>query len=228
MPLRAIRGARSLFAVLFVYDGQGNPTRYVAPGGAWTNNVPAGWQFAGSAYSPRSAPWFAYDASRLDAGPLAANASLDFASEQEATLLLGDGVSTVAKKIVRQDFRTARMSPVQGVGDMWWGGPEQNGWGMAILEQQGSLFQIWFTYDASGAPTWLVMPTGDWTDSRTFSGAIYRTHGSPWLGVPYDPTKLRADSVGHFALRFDATDQATFDYDVDGRQGVLHLQRQSF
>jgi hypothetical protein len=217
-----------LFTVLFVYDNQGDPTWYVAPGGYWANNVPSGWQFSGPIYSPRGTPWFAYDASRLDVGPLVANASLSFASEQQGSVSLYDGITWTRKTIVRQDFRAARTSPVQGVGDMWWGGPQQNGWGIAVLEQQGSLFSVWFTYDDSGAPTWFVMPVGDWTDSRTFAGTIYRTHGSPWLGATYDAALLRVDAVGHFAFHFDVPDRATFEYDVDGQKGVLNLERQPF
>jgi lipoprotein-anchoring transpeptidase ErfK/SrfK len=110
---------------------------------------------------------------------------------------------------------------------MWWGGMAQDGWGVALLQQYRALFAVWFTYDASGAPTWLVMPSGDWTDAQTYAGRIYRTHGSPWPGASYDASKLQTTDVGSFRLRF-AGDGATFNYVVDGQGGSLPLARQPF
>jgi hypothetical protein len=110
---------------------------------------------------------------------------------------------------------------------MWWGGLQQNGWGMAVLQQYRTLFSIWFTYDASGAPTWFVMPAGYWSDAQTYEGRIYRAAGASWLGRAYDPAVFRTTDVGTFRLRF-AGDNATFDYMIEGKGGTLPLTRQPF
>jgi hypothetical protein len=110
---------------------------------------------------------------------------------------------------------------------MWWGGVEQNGWGIATLQQYGSLFSVWFTYDAGGAPVWFVMPAGDWLDSATYAGRIYRTTGSAWAGTAYDASAFKSADAGSFRLRFDG-DHATFDYVIDGRGASLALSRQPF
>ncbi|MGZ5084935.1 MAG: hypothetical protein ACXWHA_16725, partial [Usitatibacter sp.] len=111
--------------------------------------------------------------------------------------------------------------------DMWWGGSAQNGWGIAVLEQQPNIFPIWYTYDAAGNPQWFVMPVGTWTSSTTYEGRIYRTTGSPWLGHDYDPNRLHATDAGSFALRFDG-DTARFEYSIDGTSGSIPLVRQPF
>ena len=73
---------------------------------------------------------------------------------------------------------------------MWWGGAAQSGWGMAMLQQYRTLFAVWFTYDAAGLPTWMVMPTGFWPDASTYEGRVLRASGSPWLA------RSRPSSVG--------------------------------
>jgi hypothetical protein len=228
--MSVVQHGAQLFNVFFVYDDAGKPTWYVQPGGTWGGGV--GGSFYGSVYSPRGAPWFAYDASRLQVGSAVGNAQLAFrgpeAGVANMNVDLGREFRSVQKNIVRQDFRRALVSPIRGVGDMWWGGPQQNGWGIAVMEQQGSLFMVWFTYDANGAPTWFVMPGGDWSDSNTFTGTIYRTSGSAWLGVAYDASRLQVGAVGTFHLRFDGTQHAIMEYSLDGRSASLDLVRQPF
>jgi hypothetical protein len=103
----------------------------------------------------------------------------------------------------------------------------QNGWGLAVLQQYASLFAVWFTYDASGAPTWFVMPAGSWTNAQTYAGRIYRTTGSAWAGAAYDAAAFKSSDAGSFSLRFDG-DDASFDYVIDGQPGSIALSRQPF
>jgi hypothetical protein len=110
---------------------------------------------------------------------------------------------------------------------MWWGGLTQNGWGIAVLQQYRALFAVWFTYDANGAPTWFVMPSGFWRDPGTYEGRIYRASGPPWLGAAYDANAFKTTEAGTFRIRF-AGDAATFEYTIDGRSGTMPLTRQPF
>ena len=86
---------------------------------------------------------------------------------------------------------------------------------------------MWFTYDAAGAPTWFVMPSGFWSDASTYQGRIYRASGSAWLGKTYDAGAFRTTEAGTFRFRFSG-DAATFDYTIDGRSGTMPLSRQPF
>jgi hypothetical protein len=66
-------------------------------------------------------------------------------------------------------LRAASMS------DLWYN-PAEPGWGVNLIEQQGTLFVTLFVYGQDGRPTWLVgsdvrqiaSSTG-----RNFSGALY-------------------------------------------------------
>jgi hypothetical protein len=139
-----------------------------------------------------------------------------------------DGVSG-RKHITRQLFAPQDPTPLAGdYADMWWGGSSQNGWGIAWLQQYRTLFGVWFTYDANGAPTWFVMPSGVWSDASTYEGRLYRTTGSPLLGAAYDPSAFRSSDAGPFRLRFTADGRAALDVTLDGHSSSLALSRQPF
>ncbi len=214
-----------LFAVIYAYDASGSPTWYVLPGGAWNDARTA---FSGALYRPTGSPYSTYDAARFHAGEPVGSASFTIVDAGHGTLQYTiDGVAG-RKDVSRQAFGPSDATPSVALGDMWWGGEAQDGWGIAVLQQYRTLFSVWFTYDGNGAPTWFVMPSGYWSDAQTWQGRIYRTSGSPWLGQAYDPAALRLSDVGAFRLRFDGGGDATLDYAIDGRSGSLVLARQPF
>lgn len=214
----------TLFSVIYAYDTAGKPTWYVMPGGTWNASRTA---YSGPIYHPRGTPWGAYDASHFAVGDPVGDAKLDVSDPTAVRLSYRVGDASGTKALSRQAFgpidRTVH--PVEG--DMWWGGAAQNGWGIAVVQQYGSFFSAWFTYDASGAPTWFVMPSGDWIDSATYAGRIYRTSGSPWAGSVYDASAFKSTDAGSFRIHFDG-DNATFNYVIDGQGGSLALSRQPF
>jgi hypothetical protein len=210
----------TLFAVVFAYDDAGKPTWYAVPQ----------LTFSGSMYTPAGSPYFAYDASKFIVGAPVANVKLGFADDQSASIVYS-GMPTWAsqeKAIAREDITGDSPSPITGLGDMWWGGPSQNGWGIAITEQFGALYPVWFTYDENGAATWFAMPTGGWVDSSTYAGQIYKTLGSPWMNKTYDPSMLRASAAGTYSLHFQDQQHAQFTYSLDGHAGTLELTRLAF
>ena len=220
-----VQHGERIFATIYVYDAAGAPTWFVMPAGSWND---AKTVYSGALYSPRGTPFAAYDASRLEVGAARGTARLEFASPESALLSYEiDGVAG-SKRISRQPFGTAADAgaPVL-VGDMWWGGEAQNGWGIALLQQYRGIFGVWFTYDENGAPTWFVMPGGAWKDDAAWEGRLYRTRGSPWLGVAYDPAKLAAEEVGSFSVRFEGS-RAELTYTIDGKVGTMALMRQGF
>jgi hypothetical protein len=219
-----VQHADRFFSVIYAYDTAGKPTWYVMPAGAWDA---AHTRYSGSLYSPRGAPYTAYDPSRFTPGAAVGTATFVMNGINDATLDYTIAGVTGTKRLSRQDFARADTTPGADYGDMWWGGAAQNGWGLSLLQQYRSLFAVWFTYDAAGAPTWLVMPAGFWSDASTWEGRMYRTTGSPWLGRAYDAAKLVATDVGSFRIRF-GSDGASFDYLVDGRAGSATLAREPF
>jgi hypothetical protein len=214
-----------LFTAIYAYDSAGSPTWFVMPGGTWNAAHTA---YSGALYSPRGAPYSSYDASRLVPGASRGTATVAFNGLEEATLAYEiDGVSAT-KRISRQSFGPAESTSAPTVvGDMWWGGAAQNGWGIALLQQYRTLFGVWFTYGADGTATWFVMPSGFWKDAATWEGRLYRTTGSPWLGKTYDAALLKSTDVGAFSLHFDGA-SGTFAYTIDGKTGMMALMRQPF
>lgn len=112
--------------------------------------------------------------------------------------------------------------------DLWWAGPQENGWGMSIMQHRGVMFGALFIYDASGNPRWLVMPGGAWNPQRTaYSGSLYSPRGSqdhatlPSTFVPGLP-------VGTILLTPSSRDAITLDYNVGGVSGSKQLTRQPF
>lgn len=222
--MSVVQHASTLFSVIYAYDAAGKPIWYVMPGGTWDSTRTS---FSGPVYLPRGTPWSAYDASRFVPGAPVGHVTLAFFDANSAALdYTIDGVSGrrgIQRQVFAQDDPTASAD----VGDMWWGGFAQNGWGIAVIKQHRTLFSVWFTYDADGAPTWFVMPAGFWSDANTWEGHIYRTTGSPWVGRAYDVNALKVFDIGAFRYRF-GIEGATFDYIIDGRSGTMALARQPF
>lgn len=218
----------ALFNTLFAYDDQGEPTWYVQPDGKWT-----GQTFSGALYSPRSAPYFSYDASKLSVGSAVDATSISFYSRDSAYLDIalkhdeGGMRDASVRPILPLDFSPEVPRQSKGISDLWWGGPEQNGWGVSFMENGGNLFGVWFTYGADGKPIWFSLQAGEWVDGATYRGTIVRTRGTPWP-VGYDASKLEVRGVGTFTLRIVDAARMTFDYSLDGHAGTLGLQRIDF
>ena len=211
-----------LFALIFAYDASGRPTWYVLPAGTWS-----GSSYTGSVYSPRGTPFYAYDASRLAVGTPIGSATLSFTDADHATLDYTINGVTGRKSLSRTPFAPPGVAPLANRTDMWWGGAPQNGWGIAVIQQNAALFTLWYTFDAAGLPVWYGMPSGSWSTSDTYEGRVYRATGSPWLGQAYDPSRYQTQDVGSYRLRFSG-DSATFEYSVEGRTGSLPLTRTPF
>jgi hypothetical protein len=230
-----------LFVLLFVYDNAGEPTWYVMPSGFWhsaRNQYDTTWY--GSLYKPTGPPFHRYDPAQHFIGPAVGGASLRFVGDSSFQLeytIVPEGIPGVSfpvqgtKRLKRLDFSGGPPSPRQKVDDLWWGGFAQNGWGIAIHEQVGAIFSLWFTYDDSGRARWFVMPQGSWSDADTYSGPLFKPLGPRWLGVPYDASQHRVEQVGSFQLRFGPgtpPQRATFGYSVGDRSGTENLTRVPF
>ena len=118
--------------------------------------------------------------------------------------------------------------PLNNYSDLWWGGASQNGWGLSITQQGSTMFGVWYNYDALGKVQWLFMPGGSFTSANIFSGALYRTTSSPWLGAAYNPALLNISPVGNLTLTFSDANNASMRYTVDGVSGTNALTRLVF
>jgi len=215
-----------LFANLFVYDSQGAPTWYVMPSGSWDSTHTI---YTGNLYLPKGAPFFAYDATKFDIGVSVGQAKFTFSSNDPNNASFDYTISGVAghKSITRLLFGPQSPPLDKPLGDLWWAGGAQNGWGLAVLQQHSTLFALWFTYDANGKPTWFVMPGGSWAANGDYRGAIFRAVGPPWLGATYDVSRHQLTPVGTFRFLVSG-DGANFEYTADGKSGTIALTRIPF
>jgi hypothetical protein len=74
-----------------------------------------------------------------------------------------------------------------------------------------------FTYDANGKPVWFAMTNlSQDFGPGIYSGAIYRIHGPPWLGVAYDTSKWFAVEAGFARFNLQGNDTMDFIFTLDG------------
>ena len=212
------------FNVVYTYDASGKPLWYVMPGGTWDA---AHVTYSGPLYVPASAPFDQFAASRTQVGSPVGNASVRYTSADTAQLTYTINGVAGSKSIERQLFWTDDGAPRLQVNDMWWGGEMQSGWGINIAQQGRMLFATWFSYDAQGRDTWFVLPGGTWSGSA-FTGDLYATTSSPWLGTEYSPAAFAPVKVGSMTLDFTDQDWATMTYSVRGVTQSKTIVRQSY
>lgn len=185
-----VQHGEQLFATIYVYDESGNPTWLVMTGGSWSADKT---RFTGDAFSPRGSPFYEWEPTRFVLGQSVGSIVLTFQDAEHATLDVNAFGSRTVKAITRFRFGPVDHLPVASLGDMWWGGPLQSGWGVALLQQYRSLFSIIYTYDKLGRPTWIFSSAGKWTtgDGR-YDMTYSRTRGATWLyGRTYDAAALQ-------------------------------------
>jgi hypothetical protein len=107
----------------------------------------------------------------------------------------------------------------------WWWNDQQSGHGLNIGQQNDVLFVSWFTYDETGAGMWLTL-SATLAGTRA-SGNWVRTTG-PALGTPFDPAKITRTVVGTGTLTFGSLHDATLDWTVNGKSGLVTLTRMSW
>jgi len=112
---------------------------------------------------------------------------------------------------------------------LWWN-PQESGWGLNLNHQGDILFGTLFTYDAAGAPLWLVLPAGALqAGTATYSGDLYRTTGPPFNAEPFTPIgAANLTRVGTMSVAFQGDDSATLTYSVNGVAVVKSIERQRF
>ena len=195
-----------LFNTLYVYDNAGRPAWYVMPTGTWDG---ASTTYSGLLYQPTSAPLNDYTPARFVPGTEVGSVTISFTDNANAVLRYTINGITGQKSIQRQVFGNG-VAPLD-VGDMWWGGTAQDGWGISITQQAGTLFGAWYTYGIDGRVTWYVLPNGTW-NGTTYSGPFYSTTGSAWLGGGYDANRLAVTQAGTMSLAFNGGSSAVMTY----------------
>jgi alpha-tubulin suppressor-like RCC1 family protein len=223
-----------LFATWFTYDASGRPLWLVMSNGKrtgesrWTGTL---YETAGPAFT--AVPW---EPARV-AATAVGSATFDFTDGDNGTFTHVVGGVSRTKAITRQVY--AAPVPTCEVGGstgaspsyqgLWWrtGGAE-SGWGLNITHQGDTLFATWFTYDASGRRTWLVISSATRSGPGTYSGTLYRTAGPAYDAAAWNPGAVVATAVGTGILSFTDADTGAFTYTLDGITQSKPIGRQIF
>ena len=222
----------TLFATWFTYDANGRGLWLVMP--AATRTSDKAWN--GTLYRT-TGPAFngVFDPSQVVATPVG-NAHFAFSDADNGSFTANVNGVSVTKPITREVF--ASSAPTCAIGgssgaqpnyqDLWWRtlGLE-SGWGMNLTHQGDTIFLTWFTYDTDGQGLWLVA-TANKTAPGNYTGTIYRTTGPAFNAAHWDPSAVRATSVGQVTLAFGDADNGTFSYTVNGFTQSKPISREVF
>jgi hypothetical protein len=106
-------------------------------------------------------------------------------------------------------------APAADYQGLWWGGPSEDGWGINMSHQGDLIYMTWYTYDATGKPSWLGMLASKGAPG-VYSGSIFEVHGSPYDANPYDPLAKNSQTVGSGTLTFTDVANGTFQFTAKG------------
>lgn len=212
------------FIVIYAYDSVGKPLWYVIPGGSWNAAQTA---FTGNVYLPTSSPFNAYDKTQFKINASVGTATVTYTGSGAATLSYNINGVSGTKNIQRELFAVDDGQPKLQVYDLWWAGSQEDGWGMNIAQQGRVLFPVWYTYDANGKAVFFAVPGGIW-NGNAFTGDIYSTVSSPWLGAAYDPKLFQPSLVGSMTLTFTDQSNAVMRYTVNGIAQTKNIVRQPY
>ena len=123
----------------------------------------------------------------------------------------------------------ATCPPLPYMTSLWWN-PSESGWGLNLNQQGSTMFGTLFTYDASRAPLWLVMPAGTLqADGVSFTGDLYRTTGPAFNANPFTPIGAsNITRVGTMSVAFSQANAGTLTYTMNGVQVQKNIQRQVY
>jgi hypothetical protein len=96
-----------------------------------------------------------------------------------------------------------------------------------MTHQGGTVFATWFTYDAEGRGTWLVISDAKGGRNHYF-GTVYRTTGPPFGAATFDASRVTRTAVGDASIEIVNTDNAYITATIDGVTVRKTLSRQVF
>jgi polyhydroxybutyrate depolymerase len=107
---------------------------------------------------------------------------------------------------------------------LWWT-PGEDGWGLALSEQNGILFPIWYSYDVSGRPTWLIGLAMERQADGSHLGQLAITEGVPLASISGASALRNSRIVGTLRLHPHADGLLRMSYEWEGRAGERWLER---
>jgi hypothetical protein len=113
--------------------------------------------------------------------------------------------------------------------DLWWN-PNENGWGINLIQQHDTIFATMFVYGPDGKTSWYVASALKASNATgtTFTGDLFETTG-PYFGSGFNPSAVTVRKVG--TMTFAANEiglAAALNYTVDGLAVTKSIVRQTW
>lgn len=143
-----------------------------------------------------------------------------------ALVLLVIASASMAQATRGQVAATFGVVPSTSMSGLWWN-QNESGWGMSLTQQGPVIFVAWYSYDDAGKPMWLVMSSCAITESYC-SGDIYRVAGGTALGQQWSGAGKLVSKVGTGKLSFSDSNNASFNFSLNGASGTKTITRQVF
>src|SRR3954462_8905539 len=194
----------NLWAIWYTYRSDGSPTWMFASGGTFDASHT---RFTGALYQATGPSYAAAFTSRPVNVTTVGTITLDFApaglASGVALFTYTVGAVTGTRQVQRYGFGTAAASWGKDATDLWWD-PAESGSGIALSQHGGMVFGVWYTYDETGQPLFVVLPSGASAGEGRFSGDAFTTHG-PWFGsTSYDASQVHVQPLGNVQLSLAA------------------------
>ncbi|MES2934666.1 MAG: hypothetical protein V4805_14400 [Pseudomonadota bacterium] len=212
----------TLFASWYTYDGAGKATWLVIADGIWTDSK----TYSANLYATSGQnTTIAFAPGNVLVKPVG-KASFVFADADHASLeFTYEGIART-KPLSRFVFDNSHKARSVNYSDTWWM-PSEPGWGLSIAQQFDTLVASWYTYDANGKPTWLVMSGGQWLSASVFKGALYQATSTP-TGMALDQDVVTLTTPGSATISFTDENHAIFHYEIGGITGSKNISRLPF
>jgi hypothetical protein len=107
--------------------------------------------------------------------------------------------------------------------DLWWN-PNENGWGLNVIHNNGVIFAMMYIYDAAGTPHFFSGSETRGTGT-SFTGPLYETRGSYFAASPYNAGAYGATQVGTITINFSTSNSGTLSYTVGTNTVTKSIQR---
>ncbi len=214
----------TLVAGWYYYDATGKATWTIMPGCTWN----AAFTICNGAIYNSTGAWFGNYNAAAFAQNQVGTLTFTFSDTNTGTMQYTVNGVSGQKNITRLSFGSGTPPTTTDYTDVWWAGQSQNGWGIAMAQQQAVLAASWYTYDAQGKATWFLMNGGTWTSASTFTGQVLRATGSPLIGTTYNAAAFNPVTAGPITLVFSDANNATMTYTVDGVTQTKNISRLAF
>lgn len=219
-----VQSGNTLAAGWYYYDDAGKPTWAIMPGCTWD----ASYNICSGQVTTATGSWLGnYDASKYTPTTIG-SAMLRFNGAGAAVFEWDIGGKRAQKSISRLTFGGGVAPSTTNYSGVWSGGTSQNGWGLALFQQQATIAGAWYTFDNAGKAVWYLLNGGSWSADGSYVAPLVRATGSPLIGATYNPALFKPETAGTLTLRFAADGTAAMTYTVDGVTQTKQITKLAF